>query len=566
LFLQQAVGVGILDSHTGRFLRVNRRYAEIVGLSAEQMCATDFMAITHQEDLEEDLGQMARLRAGEIDGFAMEKRYHRPDGALVWVELTVTPMWSPGEEPTTHIAMVEDITARKKAERMLAALNRLGPAFLSKGMDWDQAMADSLAWLGEAAQASRAYVFRLYEGADGVLYSSQEYEWVAEGVSPQIDNPALQDVPVVEAGFGRWIEVLANGGVIAGPVTEFTPKERGILDPQGILSVMVVPIAVGGAPWGFLGFDACEPGNVFSAAEVSVLRNAAEIISAALEHGLVEAELDARELELYAAQKMKAVGQLAGGIAHDFNNALTVILGNLGLALNQIESGHPARAFLEEVDKAAERSSAVARQLLQVSRRQAVEACDFDLHVELDEVVRLIRPLLGTSVKLEVASTGRLPLLSGDPGQIGQVILNLCLNSREAMPGGGRIQIRTSTVDAKAEVDRLSDRAELFNGGADEATTAPRARQWVVLTVRDTGRGMSPEVLRDVFQPFYSTKDPSHGAGLGLAVVHGIVAKHGGLVDAESEPGVGTTIRVYLPWRGTEEATPAPESRARSAE
>ncbi len=561
LLRQKEIGVALIDSRSGRFLEVNSRYAEIVGLSPAQMLATDFMTITYGEDLAQDLAEMKRMREGKSPGFSMEKRYRRPDGSLVWVKLRVLPTWEAGAEPSTHIALVEDISGSKKAARMLEALELLAPVFLDHRVEWDQAMADGLRWLGEAAEASRAYVFRLHADAEGTLVASQDYEWTAAGVSPQIENPGLQDVPVIEAGFGRWLEVLPAGGVISGQVANFSEAERQLLDPQGVVSLMVVAIFVHEEPWGFLGFDACEPGSSFSEHEVGILRSAASILGAAMEQRHAEAELEARDLELYEAQKMKAVGQLAGGIAHDFNNSLTVILGNLGLAMDQLEADHPARTYLAELDKAAERSSRVARQLLQVSRRQSVDGCDFQLHEELDEVVRLLRPLLGSSIRLHTQSEGRLPSLHGDPGQIGQVILNLCLNAREAMPEGGEIELATRLVEEASEVARFHERALLYAGpaaGAGGGGEAPQPlpQAWVELSVRDTGSGMSPAVLREAFQPFFSTKGPKRGAGLGLAVVHGIVVKHGGLIEAESEPGAGTVFRVYLPVRGTTQPPP----------
>jgi PAS domain S-box-containing protein len=223
------------------------------------------------------------------------------------------------------------------------------------------------------------------------------------------------------------------------------------------------------------------------------------------------------EDQLRQAQKMEAVGQLAGGIAHDFNNLLTVISGYGQLALARVGGG-PGSLELGEIERAAERATVLTRQLLAFSRRQMLDPEVLDLSAVARGLAPMLERLIGEDIEVQLRSPGSLPEVFADAAQIEQVLINLAVNARDAMPEGGRLLIET---------------------GADDG--------FVCLSVTDTGTGIEPDALAHVFEPFYTTKPVGEGTGLGLASVHGAITQSGGHVRVESEPGIGTTFQVYLP-------------------
>lgn len=236
--------------------------------------------------------------------------------------------------------------------------------------------------------------------------------------------------------------------------------------------------------------------------------------------------------QLLQSQKMEAVGNLAGGVAHDFNNLLLAIRGNAELSLRKAETPAVLEA-LEEIKRSAERAATLTRQLLAFSRRQAMRAESLDLGELTDGLVKMLRRIIPASVELELTRAHELPLIQADRGQIEQVILNLCINARDAMPDGGRITIAIETV--------LGD--DRFR----EAHPWARAARYVMLRVTDTGVGMTPEIQGRAFEPFFTTKEVGRGTGLGLSTAYGIVEQHGGAIHIDSKPAVGTTFEVYLP-------------------
>jgi PAS domain S-box-containing protein len=239
------------------------------------------------------------------------------------------------------------------------------------------------------------------------------------------------------------------------------------------------------------------------------------------------------EAQLRQAHKMEAVGQLAGGIAHDFNNLLTGILGNLSLAISDLTDSHPVRELLVNAEVATLRAAELTRQLLGFSRRTPLRSGAHNLNTSVDETVRLLRRTFDPRTRVEVRPCPDLWPVQADASQMGQVLMNLCLNARDAMPDGGTLLLETHNVslDSDAALQSIDGRHGNF----------------VHLRVRDTGHGMPPGVQERIFEPFFTTKEPGKGTGLGLAMVFGIIKQHQGWIECKSEVGKGTIFDIYLP-------------------
>jgi len=247
------------------------------------------------------------------------------------------------------------------------------------------------------------------------------------------------------------------------------------------------------------------------------------------------------EEQLREAQKMEAVGRLAGGVAHDFNNLLTVIGGYAELLLEKLDPADPRREAAREILQASQRAAQLARQLLAFGRRQVLQPRVLGLNDLVLGTDRLLRRAVGEHIAVELALSPHAGNVRADPTQIEQVLLNLALNARDAMPEGGRLTIATASVDLTA--------------GTILADAPVPPGPYAVLSVTDTGCGMDEATSGRIFEPFFTTKPVGHGAGLGLAVVYGIVRQHGGAIEVDSAPGKGSTFRVYLP-RVEEPVTP----------
>ena len=260
----------------------------------------------------------------------------------------------------------------------------------------------------------------------------------------------------------------------------------------------------------------------------------------------------ALEEQLRQAQKMEAVGQLVGGVAHDFNNLLTAITGNLSLLLSQTPRDDCQRELMQATEQAAWQAAELARQLLDFSRRKRLGLRPLDLNACIKETMALVRSTIGPHIEVQVRCATDAWLVEADPGQMSQVLMNLCLNARDAMLGGGRLVVETGNVmlsvpDADAHPRRCSG-------------------EFVRLGVRDTGHGIPPDIRSRIFEPFFTTKEPGRGTGLGLTLVFDIIQKHRGWIECCSAVNEGTCFDIYLPrYKPSNNCTPAPMGTASPA-
>lgn len=259
---------------------------------------------------------------------------------------------------------------------------------------------------------------------------------------------------------------------------------------------------------------------------IAVFRNIADRKQA-------ESDRDQLEEQLRQSQKMEAVGQLAGGVAHDFNNLLQGILGFCTIAMEEADRGSQVFDDLDQIQKAGDRATGLVRQLLAFSRKQVLRLETIDLNEVVDDFAKMIQRVLGEHISLKVAPADSPQLTHADRGQLEQIVMNLCVNARDAMPDGGRLTVSTS--NQKVTEDMCRERAWAIPGN------------YVTLAVQDAGCGMDESTQKRIFEPFFTTKGEGQGTGLGLSTVYGIVRQHNGIIDVSTRPGAGSTFTVYLP-------------------
>jgi len=283
------------------------------------------------------------------------------------------------------------------------------------------------------------------------------------------------------------------------------------------------------------------------ACHVEPLRDASGEVQGAICMSLDVTDRKQLEEQLRQAQKMEAVGRLAGGIAHDFNNLLMVIQGYADLLLDRLPAGDPLRRNAEQIQMAGQRATSLTRQLLAFSRKQMLAPKILNVHSVVSDMEKILRRLIGEDIQLETSSTADLWLVKADRSQIEQVIMNLAVNARDAMPQGGRLTIETANVE--------------FDSAFSHHSVALAPGKYVMLAVTDDGCGMDAKTQAHIFEPFFTTKEKGKGTGLGLATVYGIVKQSGGYVWVYSEPGRGTSFKIYLPKIEEQSFEPAKDRR-----
>ena len=325
-------------------------------------------------------------------------------------------------------------------------------------------------------------------------------------------------------------KVLETGKPVYRPCRE-NPLWGANMAPE-VHSIVDVPFA-----GGTIAINSTEE-DAFSPRDIEILERVAQVISEAYRRLTDLRALSESEERFRQAQKMEAIGQLAGGVAHDFNNLLTIISGYSQMLLKEFEPGAYQRVEIKEIRQAADRGQTLVQQLLAFSRRQTVNLGIIDLNILVADMEKMLQRLLGEDVVLSLELAPALGQVFVDEGQLNQILMNLAVNARDAMPDGGRLLIETTNVELKES----NDHPGMI------VTPGP----YVQLSTSDTGEGMDAETREHIFEPFFTTKGPGKGTGLGLAMVYGIVKQSEGYIWVYSEPGQGTTFRIYLPRVGTE--------------
>ncbi len=346
--------------------------------------------------------------------------------------------------------------------------------------------------------------------------------------------------PIRQAGV--WVDCVRQGKPVVHNDYASLPHRKGC--PEGhvpLLRELVVPVIRSGKLVAILGVGN-KPSD-YSERDVHVVGELAELAWETVVRKREEAERQKLQEQLVQMRKLDAVGQLAGGVAHDFNNLLMAIMGYVELCRDEVAPDSPARGWLSEISTVTLRSADLVRQLLGFARRQMVVPRVLDLNDTVGNMLKLVGRLIGEDIDLQWRPAEGLWPTNLDPSQVNQILVNLCVNSRDAIHGAGKIVIETA--NAVLDEDYCAGHAECAPG------------DFVLLTVSDNGCGIAKETLDKIFEPFFTTKEHGQGTGLGLATVYGIVKQNEGHITVYSEPGKGSTFRVYLPRHTDGAAEPA---------
>jgi two-component system cell cycle sensor histidine kinase/response regulator CckA len=480
---QSPVSVVIMDVE-GRIEYVNRKFTTMTGYTAAEVMGRS-PRLLESEKLPESFyqGIWKTITSGQT--WSGEFHNRKKNGELFWEWADISPLVNDSGKITHFVAVKEDITERKKIA---------------------EALRESELRFRQLAETINDVFWIVGPSLKELLYVSPAYEKVWGRSCEEVLKNPLTWVEAIHPEDRDRIRQAAQDSLMADRFNE----QFRIVRPDGTLR------------WIHDTAYTVRDANGKVERIVGVARDITE----------------SRKLEeqLRQAQKMEAIGQLAGGVAHDFNNVLSVIQLQIGMFKMDNADSPKHLAFAAELGKTVGRASALTRQLLSVSRQQVLHMADLDLNAVVETVLQMLQRVLGEHIHVQCHYHPEPLLIRADQGMMDQILLNLTVNARDAMPNGGQLTIKTAPVE--------------LDSAAAAQMAGSRAGSFVCLSVADTGAGIPPEILSRIFEPFFTTKEIGKGTGLGLATAFGIVQQHNGWINVTSEVGKGTTFYIYLPRLG----------------
>ena len=468
----------------GELTYVNKAYSKYFGKTPEMLLGSSFLSLIPEEDHEQVMKALSTLTA-EFPAQSHEHKAHAPDGEIRWQRWTNRALFNAGGKVVAFQSIGEDITEWKRnRERLSYVIQGINVGTWEWNVQtgetiFNERWADIIGYTLDEISPVSIDTWMKFCHPDDLKESNRLLQACFDGRAEYYDCESR-----IRHKNDKWIWVLDRGKVI-------TWTQDG------------------------------KPEWMYGTHQDTTERKQAE------------EEHEKLQEQLFQAQKMEAVGRLAGGVAHDFNNMLAVILGNTEMAMEYLDPSQPVHADLKEIKKAGERSTNLVRQLLAFARKQTVSPKVLDLNTTVAGMIKMLTRLIGEDIDLAWVPGERMWPVKIDPGQIDQILANLCVNARDAIAGVGKMTIETG------------------NTTFDEAYCAVHADfmsgEYAMLAVSDSGCGMDARTLASVFEPFFTTKGQDKGTGLGLSTVYGVVKQNQGFINVYSEPGQGTTFKIYLP-------------------
>lgn len=525
----------------GVVLEWNRVCEQFYGYTAAEACGSRLQdLILSRDEVAEFERQIEQIWTS---GQALPPRTWQTQtkhGEVRWLYSAMFPLFTQGQV-SDIVCMDVDITEIRHAEDnlrrqrdQLAALHRLTLDWLNRREmdDLLQAITDS---------AYRVLNVSYTE----LLLAEDEQTLVLRACTPKLPNHVMRRETPTKAPLS-WRAFRERQPAIVLNYTKW-PEHTPEYEQFNFGPAMTLPIMVGEECLGVIGMARNQNGAPFTPDEIQhamlITQLAALVLDSSNLYAAAQREIAERKLaeqqqaklqaQLLQAQKMEAIGQLAGGIAHDFNNLLTVITGNVELALLELEPDHPIYPELESIRQSTSRATELVRQLLTFARRQPGQPQLIDVNRQINDTMNMMRRLIGEQIHLKLQLSKSIEHVMIDPHQFEQVLINLVVNARDAMPNGGTLTIRTAT--------------QYFSTGEIPAFSQAQAGKYVLLAVSDTGTGIDEAIRPHIFEPYFTTKPMGKGSGLGLAICSGIVAQHGGFMIVESQPNAGSCFTVALP-------------------
>ena len=478
--IDTAIILADVRNHT--ILACNPAAERIFGYTEEELSGQPIWLLQKDMDEFQRFAKEARKALEKGEGFTSMQEMRRKDGSLVHCLHTASFITDDQGDPFAVVCMIRDVTAHTETKRMLRHLESRHELILASAGE------------GIMGLDSQGRVTFLNPAGEAIVGYTQE-ELLGRNNHEVLHHKRHDGSPYPEDSC-PILRCFKDGEIHRAKEDAFWRKDGSMV----WVSYVATPIKE----------DGRTTGAVVTFQDITEQKRQKE-------------EWDRMNRQLQEAQKMRAIGQLAGGVAHDFNNILTVIQGNAEIASLMIDDSNPLFPRVEEIKRAAEKASALTRQLLAFSRRQPMAKVPVDVNQLITDMLKMLGRLVEENMEIKTDLAEGLPLVEADPGQLEQVVMNLVVNARDAMPTGGAITISTAHAPGT------------------------RGSGFVMLSVADEGTGMDAETLERLFEPFFTTKGVGGGTGLGLSVVHGIVEQHGGRIVVDSSPGKGSTFRVFLP-------------------
>jgi PAS domain S-box-containing protein len=515
----------------GYFKYVNPAWEKTLGYSQKELLARPFLDFIHPDDHQKNDKEVANLAAGKKT-LDFQNRYIHKDGSIRTISWTATPL----PEKKVFYCIGRDITEHKEFEEaLLASEAELHDHYFTQttiNMMLSESLQNiplemilqkalnmilSIPWLAFEAKGS----IHLVEGEPAELSMKARYNL------PEELEKSCAHVPFGRCLCGR--AALTQNIEFADHIDERHEICYEGMQPHGHY---IVPILYGGRTLGVIDIYLLE-GHSRETKEEEFLLTVADTLAGIIVRRQAEDEKEKLHAQLLQAQKMEAVGQLAGGVAHDFNNILSAMIGYGHLLKMKLKEDDPLRSYADHILSLSDKAANLTKSLLAFSRKQIMDPRPVDLNEIIKRIDHLLTRIIGEDIQLQTMLSENDLVVMADPGQVEQVLMNLAANARDAMPEGGLLTIETEIVFIDSEFIRE-------HGFGKEGPHA-------LISVTDTGAGMDRETSEKIFEPFFTTKEVGKGTGLGLAMAYGIIKQHEGHINVYSEPGIGSTFRIYLP-------------------